>query len=145
MTTPLVMQGISRVVRRRGGAQRSRLRAAPGGEIHGWSARKTVPAKSTLMKKIAGVHGVSGPHDDRWARGAFRSARDAPWPPASAVVHRVSVVPDLTVAENVILANSRPAPALSTGTQFSGAREHRQSGIDVDPRPHGIAGDQCSN
>ena len=88
--------------------------ALSAGEIHGLVGENGA-GKSTLMKIIAGVHPeFSGRFvlDGRETR--FRSARDALARPGIAMVHQeLSVVPDLSVAENVFLGGSRPTGSAS--------------------------------
>ena len=66
----------------------------------------------------------------------FRSARDALAAGIGMVHQELSIVPDLTVAENVFLG-TQPTRAgiVDWRAMFAGAREHLASlGIDVDPR-----------
>src|SRR5579871_2667847 len=77
--------------------------ALRAGEIHGLVGENGA-GKSTLMKIIAGVHPeFSGRFvlDGRETR--FRSVRDALAAGIAMVHQELSVVPDLTVAENVFL------------------------------------------
>src|ERR687890_2725012 len=79
-----------------------RLRA---GEIHGLVGENGA-GKSTMMKIIAGVHtDYSGRFllDGREVR--FRSARDALASGIGMVHQELSIVPDLSVAENVFLGS----------------------------------------
>jgi ABC-type sugar transport system ATPase subunit len=77
--------------------------ALRAGEIHGLVGENGA-GKSTLMKIIAGVHSQ---YDGRMTidgrRVYFRSARDALAAGIGMVHQELSVVPDLTVAENVML------------------------------------------
>ena len=97
------------------------------GEIHGLVGENGA-GKSTLMKIIAGVHTRLSTArmtiDGREVH--FRSARDALAAGIGMVHQELSVVPDLTVAENVFLGKQPTArPASSTGAPWSrGAREH---------------------
>jgi ribose transport system ATP-binding protein len=106
------------------------------GEIHGLVGENGA-GKSTLMKIIAGVHhDFHGTMrlDGREVR--FRSARDALDAGVGMVHQELSIVPDLTVAENVFLGSQ---PLTSFGTvdwkrMVREAREHLAGlGIDVDP------------
>src|ERR1700739_2578932 len=106
------------------------------GEIHGLVGENGA-GKSTLMKVIAGVHPeFSGRFllDGRETR--FRSARDAHAAGIAMVHQELSVVPDLTVAENVFLGN-QPTNALGLVQWRRMAREAGEQlarfGIDVDP------------
>ena len=134
--TPLLeMIGISKSF---GGVQALRdvdfsLRA---GEIHGLVGENGA-GKSTLMKIIAGVHHeYEGAMrlDGREVR--FRSARDALDAGVGMVHQELSIIPDLTVAENVFLGTQ---PVKSFGVvdwrrMLREAREHLAGlGIDVDP------------
>jgi ribose transport system ATP-binding protein len=135
--TPLLeMIGISKSF---GGVQALRdvdfsLRA---GEIHGLVGENGA-GKSTLMKIIAGVHHeFEGTMrlDGREVR--FRSARDALHAGVGMVHQELSIVPDLTVAENVFLG-AQPVTRLGTVDWRRMVRESREHlaglGIDVDPR-----------
>ena len=106
------------------------------GEIHGLVGENGA-GKSTLMKIIAGVHtqyqgrmAIDG--DDMH----FRSARDALAAGIGMVHQELSIVPDLTVAENVYLGKQPTrGGVIDWRTMYAGAREHLASlGIDVDPR-----------
>src|ERR671926_224782 len=73
------------------------------GEIHGLVGENGA-GKSTLMKIIAGVHsGYSGTMRLEGRELHFRSARDALNAGIGMVHQELSIVPDLTVAENVFL------------------------------------------
>ena len=106
------------------------------GEIHGLVGENGA-GKSTLMKIIAGVHSQ---YDGRMTidgqRVHFRSARDALAAGIGMVHQELSVVPDLTVAENVYLGHQPMcAGFVDWRAMFEGAHEHLASlGIDVDPR-----------
>jgi ribose transport system ATP-binding protein len=106
------------------------------GEIHGLVGENGA-GKSTLMKIIAGVHSQ---YDGRMTidgrRVHFRSARDALAAGIGMVHQELSVVPDLTVAENVYLGHQPTRSGfVDWRTMFEGAHEHLASlGIDVDPR-----------
>ena len=132
----LEMVGISKSF---GGVQALRdvdfaLRA---GEIHGLVGENGA-GKSTLMKIIAGVH-----HDFQGTMRLdgkdvrFRSARDALDAGVGMVHQELSIVPDLTVAENVFLG-AQPVTRLGVvdwKRMVREAREHLAGlGIEVDPR-----------
>ena len=131
----LVMQGISKSF---GGVAALRevdfvLRQ---GEVHGLVGENGA-GKSTLMKIIAGVHTQ---YQGRMAIDGndmhFRSARDALAAGIGMVHQELSIVPDLTVAENVYLGKQPTrGGVIDWRTMYAGAREHLASlGIDVDPR-----------
>jgi len=106
------------------------------GEIHGLVGENGA-GKSTLMKIIAGVHTHYEGHmalDGREVH--FRSTRDALAAGIGMVHQELSVVPDLTVAENVYLGQQPTrGGVVDWRAMFEGAREHLASlGIDVDPR-----------
>jgi ribose transport system ATP-binding protein len=106
------------------------------GEIHGLVGENGA-GKSTLMKIVAGVH-----HDFHGAMRLdgkdvhFRSARDALDAGVGMVHQELSIVPDLTVAENVFLG-AQPVTSLGTVDWKRMVRESREHlaglGIDVDP------------
>ena len=106
------------------------------GEIHGLVGENGA-GKSTLMKIIAGLHGQ---YDGRMAIDGrpvhFRSPREALASGIGMVHQELSVVPDLSVAENVYLGQQPTrAGIVDWRAMFEGAREHLASlGIDVDPR-----------
>jgi ribose transport system ATP-binding protein len=107
------------------------------GEIHGLVGENGA-GKSTLMKIIAGVHAEYGGTmrlDGRDVR--FHSARDALAAGVGMVHQELSVIPDLTVAENVFLG-TQPTGRLGLVDWRGMARaatDHLKSlGIDVDPR-----------
>ena len=107
------------------------------GEIHGLVGENGA-GKSTMMKIIAGVHaGFDGRMLIDGQDVHFRSARDALAAGIGMVHQELSIVPDLSVAENVYLGK-QPVTALGTvdwGAMVSGAREQlHRLGIDVDPR-----------
>lgn len=111
--------------------------ALRGGEIHGLVGENGA-GKSTLMKIIAGVHAE---HDGTMAvKGkpvTFRAAGDALAAGIGMVHQELSVVPELTVAENVFLGMQ---PTTKFGTvdwtrMFREAHELlARLGIDVDVR-----------
>jgi ribose transport system ATP-binding protein len=106
------------------------------GEIHGLVGENGA-GKSTLMKIIAGVHhDFQGMMrlDGREVR--FRSARDALDAGVGMVHQELSIVPDLTVAENVFLGTQPVTRIGSVDWQrmVREAREHLAGlGIDVNP------------
>src|SRR5262245_5345218 len=106
------------------------------GESHGLVGENGA-GKSTLMKIIAGLHGQ---YEGRMAIDGrpvhFRSARDALAAGIGMVHQELSVVPDLSVAENVYLGQQPTrAGVVDWRSMFEGAREHLASlGIEVDPR-----------
>ena len=132
--TPLVMQGISKSFG--GVAALSEVDfVLRRGEIHGLVGENGA-GKSTLMKIIAGVHAqYQGRMTIDGREVHFRSARDALAAGIGMVHQELSVVPDLTVAENVYLGKQPTrAGMVDWRTMFAGAREHLASlGIDVDP------------
>src|SRR5262245_30844188 len=105
------------------------------GEIHGLVGENGA-GKSTLMKIIAGLHAG---YDGRMAIDGrpvhFRSPREALAAGIGMVHQELSVVPDLTVAENVYLGQQPTrAGIVDWRAMMAGAREHLASlGIDVDP------------
>src|SRR5690349_15049709 len=106
------------------------------GEIHGLVGENGA-GKSTLMKIIAGLHGH---YDGRMAIDGrpvhFRSPREALAAGIGMVHQELSVVPDLTVAENVYLGQQPTrAGIVDWKAMLDGARRHLADlGIDVDPR-----------
>jgi ribose transport system ATP-binding protein len=106
------------------------------GEIHGLVGENGA-GKSTLMKIIAGVH---ADYEGQMLVGGeavrFRSARDALASGIGMVHQELSVIPDLTVAENVFLGHQ---PVMSGGIvdwrrMFRSAHEQLASlGLDIDP------------
>src|SRR5215212_5428726 len=132
---PLELRGISKSF---GGVAALRdvdfvLRA---GEIHGLVGENGA-GKSTLMKIIAGLHGQ---YDGRMAIDGrpvhFRSPREALAAGIGMVHQELSVVPDLTVAENVYLGQQPTKGGIvDWRAMVDGARRHLADlGIDVDPR-----------
>ncbi len=106
------------------------------GEIHGLVGENGA-GKSTLMKIIAGLHTQYAGRMAIDGRAVhFRSARDALAAGIGMVHQELSVVPDLTVAENVYLGKQPTrAGIVDWRAMFEGAREHLASlGIEVDPR-----------
>ncbi|MCB1501626.1 MAG: sugar ABC transporter ATP-binding protein [Bauldia sp.] len=107
------------------------------GEIHGLVGENGA-GKSTTMKIIAGVHhGYEGVMKIDGREVHFRSARDALDAGVGMVHQELSIVPDLTVAENVFLG-VQPVTSFGTvdwGRMVRESREHlSRLGIDVDPR-----------
>jgi len=111
--------------------------ALHGSEIHGLVGENGA-GKSTLMKIIAGLHAeYDGAMRVDGAEVRFRSARDAHAAGIGMVHQELSVVRDLSVAENVFLG-SQPTGRFGLVDWRRMAREageHLQGlGIDVDPR-----------
>jgi ribose transport system ATP-binding protein len=107
------------------------------GEIHGLVGENGA-GKSTMMKIIAGVHTeYQGSLKIDGSEVHFRSAHDSLTAGISMVHQELSIVPDLSVAENVYLGKQ---PLTSFGAidwpaMIKGAREQLKSlGIHVDPR-----------
>jgi ribose transport system ATP-binding protein len=106
------------------------------GQIHGLVGENGA-GKSTLMKIIAGLHhefeGVMR-MDGKEAR--FRSSRDALNAGIAMVHQELSIVPDLSVAENVFLGNQPTRGGLIDWKRMlREARSHLNGlGIEVDPR-----------
>ena len=106
------------------------------GEIHGLVGENGA-GKSTLMKIIAGVHHeFDGVMKIKGHEVRLRSSRDALTNSIGMVHQELSIVPDLTVAENVFLGN-QPLTALGT---VDWGRMNRESkalikslGLDIDP------------
>ncbi len=110
--------------------------ALAAGEIHGLIGENGA-GKSTLMKIIAGVHAeYEGTMRLGGAVVRFRSARDARDAGIGMVHQELSVVPDLTVAENVFLG-AQPTGRLGLvdwRRMYREADDHlRGLGIKVDP------------
>ncbi|WP_315925334.1 sugar ABC transporter ATP-binding protein [Mesorhizobium sp. SP-1A] len=106
------------------------------GQIHGLVGENGA-GKSTLMKIIAGVHTDYRGRmllDGQEVR--LRSARDALKAGIGMVHQELSVVPDLSVAENVYLGQQPVKGGLIDWKAMeAGAREQLKNlGIDVDPR-----------
>jgi ribose transport system ATP-binding protein len=107
------------------------------GEIHGLVGENGA-GKSTTMKIIAGVHSeYQGTMEIAGERMHFRSARDAKAAGIGMVHQELSIVRDLSVAENVLLGMQPvnrlglidyPAMVRIAGEQL------KRLGIDVDPR-----------
>jgi ribose transport system ATP-binding protein len=106
------------------------------GEIHGLVGENGA-GKSTLMKLIAGVyHGFDGEMRVEGKTVHFRSPRDALAAGIGMVHQELSIVPDLTVAENVFLGTQ----PVAVGGVVNWARMRREAkrqlaslGLDIDP------------
>ena len=103
------------------------------GEIHGLVGENGA-GKSTMMKIIAGVHtdfdGVMKITGKRRAAALGRAMRCSN---SIGMVHQeLSIVPDLTVAENVFLGNQ---PLTACGTVDWSRHEPRGEDADRQPRP----------
>ncbi len=106
------------------------------GEIHGLVGENGA-GKSTLMKIIAGVHtDFTGTMRIDGEAVRFRSARDALDAGVGMVHQELSIVPDLSVAENVFLGvQPTQGGIIAWKRMVREAREHLAGlGIDVDPR-----------
>jgi ribose transport system ATP-binding protein len=106
------------------------------GEIHGLMGENGA-GKSTLMKIIAGLHTqYQGRMTLDGREVHFRSARDALAAGIGMVHQELSIVPDLTVAENVYLGKQPTKGGIvDWRAMVDGAREHLASlGIEVDPK-----------
>ena len=106
------------------------------GEIHGLVGENGA-GKSTTMKIIAGVHTeFDGVMKIKGREVRLRSAGDALANSIGMVHQELSVVPDLTVAENVFLGN-QPLTAIGTVDWGRMNREAKQLiaslGLDIDP------------
>ncbi len=106
------------------------------GEIHGLVGENGA-GKSTTMKIIAGVHTeFDGVMKIKGREVRLRSARDALTNSIGMVHQELSIVPDLTVAENVFLGN-QPLTALGTVDWGHMNRESKKLlaslGLDIDP------------
>jgi ribose transport system ATP-binding protein len=106
------------------------------GEIHGLVGENGA-GKSTLMKIIAGVHtSYEGRMRIGGREASFRSARAARDAGIGMVHQELSVVPTLTVAENVFLG-AQPLTRLGTidwaGMRREAARLLENLGIEADP------------
>lgn len=106
------------------------------GEIHGLVGENGA-GKSTTMKIIAGVHtDFDGTMKINGREVRLRSARDALANSIGMVHQELSIVPDLTVAENVFLGN-QPLTGVGTVDWRRMNREARQLiaslGLDIDP------------
>jgi ribose transport system ATP-binding protein len=106
------------------------------GEIHGLVGENGA-GKSTTMKIIAGVHtDFDGVMKIRGKEVRLRSARDALSNSIGMVHQELSIVPDLTVAENVFLGN-QPLTPLGTVDWSRMNREAKRLiaslGLEIDP------------
>jgi ribose transport system ATP-binding protein len=107
------------------------------GEIHGLVGENGA-GKSTTMKIIAGVYAdYDGRLEVAGVERRFRSARDALAAGIGMVHQELSIIPDLTVGENVFLGNQ---PLTKAGT-VDWARINSESkrliaslGLDIDPK-----------
>ena len=105
------------------------------GEIHGLVGENGA-GKSTMMKIIAGVyHGFDGEMRVNGERVEFRSPRDALAAGIGMVHQELSIIPDLTVAENVFLGVQQTSAGLIAWSRMK--REARTQlaslGLDIDP------------
>ena len=107
------------------------------GEIHGLVGENGA-GKSTLMKIIAGVHtDYTGTMRLDGQPVRFRSARDALRHGIGMVHQELSVVPELSVAENVFLGKQPTGPGglVRWGAMARAARQQLEAlGLDVDPK-----------
>lgn len=105
------------------------------GEIHGLVGENGA-GKSTMMKIIAGVyHGFEGEMRVEGRPVVFRSPRDALAAGIGMVHQELSIVPDLSVAENVFLG-LQPTVGGFVNWAYMRAEARRllaELGIDVDP------------
>jgi len=112
------------------------LEIAPG-EVHALIGENGA-GKSTLMKIIAGVHTTyEGEVRVDGAATHFASTRDARAAGVGMVYQELSIVPDLTVAENVLLGQQPTGRfgVVDWRRMFREADEHlRGLGLEVDPR-----------
>ncbi len=106
------------------------------GEVHGLIGENGA-GKSTLMKIIAGVHGSYEGEMRLDGRPVhFRSAKDALAAGIGMVHQELSIVPSLTVAENVFLGHqlTNQAGIVRWRAMQRAAKEHLAGlGIDLDP------------
>src|SRR5215207_3147602 len=106
------------------------------GQIHGLVGENGA-GKSTMMKIIAGVYpDFEGTIRLEGKEVRFRSSRDALNAGIGMVHQELSIVPDLSVAENVFLGSQPTKGGLVDWKRMvREAREHLAGlGIDVDPR-----------
>nr|WP_172296124.1 sugar ABC transporter ATP-binding protein [Pseudoruegeria sp. HB172150] len=106
------------------------------GEIHGLVGENGA-GKSTMMKIIAGVHAdFEGEMFVAGQPAQFHSARDALKAGIGMVHQELSIVPDLSVAENVFLGHQpvRAGGIIDWGYMNRTAREQIASlGLEIDP------------
>ena len=106
-------------------------------EIHGLVGQNGA-GKSTLMKIIAGVHtSYEGEARVDGAVSRFASTRDARAAGVGMVYQELSIVPDLTVAENVLLGQQPTGRfgVVDWRRMFREAQEHlRGLGLEINPR-----------
>jgi ribose transport system ATP-binding protein len=107
------------------------------GEVHGLVGENGA-GKSTMMKIIAGVHAeYNGTMRLDGETIRFRSTRDARDSGIGMVHQELSIVPDLSVAENVLLG-VQPTNRLGLvdwrGMTRIAAEQLHELGIDIDPR-----------
>jgi len=110
--------------------------ALQAGEVHGLVGENGA-GKSTLMKIIAGVHADYDGEmrlDGRPVR--FRSARDARDAGIGMVHQELSTVPELSVAENVLLGAQPTRMGIVSWRRMRAQAQQQLDafGIDVDPR-----------
>jgi ribose transport system ATP-binding protein len=138
MRTPLPLLELTAISKAFGGvlALRDVDFTLHGGEIHGLVGENGA-GKSTLMKIIAGVHSdYQGSMRLHGIPVRFHSARDALAAGVGMVHQELSIVPELSVAENVFLG-CQPTTRwgiVNWKQMATAATEHLQNlGIDVDP------------
>jgi ribose transport system ATP-binding protein len=111
--------------------------AVRAGEIHGLVGENGA-GKSTLMKIIAGAHAAyEGEMRFAGRQVHFRSAREALAAGIGMVHQELSIVPDLTVAENVFLGHQpvRAGVVVDWAAMYRLARDQIASlGLAIDPR-----------
>ena len=107
------------------------------GQIHGLAGENGA-GKSTMMKIIAGVHGAdSGTMRIDGKEVRFRSSRDARGAGVGMVHQELSVAPELSVAENVLLG-TQPVNGMGVVAwrrmAERAAEELKNFGLDINPR-----------
>jgi len=112
------------------------------GEVHGLVGENGA-GKSTLMKIIAGVHSdYSGRYLIEGREVRFRSPRDALAAGIAMVHQELSIVPDLTVAENVFLGKQPTNRAgLVRWTEMARLARQQLSALGIEVDPHRRIGD----